>query len=64
MQTYNSYVKGANKTIDQMASTIRRLVNNIGNLAARARPSDINTVTVLINTFQGEEYAIVKHTLN
>ena len=64
MQTYCSYVKGADETIDEMASTIRRLVDDIGNLAVGARPSDINTAIVLMNACQGKEYAMAKHTLN
>lgn len=47
-----------------MASTIQRLVDDIGNLAVSARPSDIMTATILMNACQSEEYAMAKHTLN
>lgn len=64
LQAYMSYVKGPNETIDQIALTIQRMVDDIKNLAIGTRPSEIFIATALMNACQGEEYAMAKHTLN
>ena len=64
MQTYHSYAKGAGETIDQMSATIRRMCDDIENLAPGMRPADISIATVMMNACQGKEYAMAKHTLN
>ena len=47
-----------------MASTIKRIYNDIENLAPKARSQDINIAIIIINACPSEEYTLVKYILN
>ena len=47
-----------------MASIIRRIYNNIENLAPKARPQDVNIAIIIINACSDEKYTLVKYILN
>lgn len=64
LQRLHGYVKGADESIDKMASTLKQLCDEIQNLAPEARPADISIACVIMNACQGEEYKMTKHTLN
>ena len=64
LQQFYGYVKGADESIDKMASTLNTLSNEIGENSPELRPHNVAKAVVIMNACQGEEYRMAKFTLN
>ena len=64
LQRLFGYVKGDDESIDRMASTLKQMSDEIYDLAAEARLSDISMASIIMNAGQGEEYNMAKYTLS